>query len=213
VTVPARVGTAAVLAASIAVGSASPARAWWSVSADAGAALYDAHVDAQRWDAGPRAAFGGTALAGRGALGAGLRVTRAVTTQGIGLEQAPAATVNATHVEALAEARLGRVAGIEVLGRAGGGRVHLGWRPGTVTIDAGGSPVEVRLAPVDTWCASAGLAVRRALAPGWTAAVALERRVFTLTAAHRSGDAVITDEETFGRWDARLELAWSHGRR
>jgi hypothetical protein len=83
----------------------------------------------------------------------------------------------------------------------------MSWAPDRLTLATGGGPVTVDLVPVDTWIAGGGVALQRALLPRWTVDLQLDRRIFGLDTAHRSGAGIVNQRESFGDWSARLEVA------
>ena len=92
--------------------------------------------------------------------------------------------------------------------------MHLGYHPDRIEVDLGvGGPVTVNFSPIDEWIAGAGLALRRPLPGPWMVGVELDRRVFRMDAAHREGNQVVVQRESFGEWSARLELNWQLRRR
>ena len=99
---------------------------------------------------------------------------------------------------------------VDCLALASGGRLAIRYQPDRLTLATGGGPVELAFAPVDSWIAGAGLALRAPVAGGWAVGVEAERRMYALDTAHRSGTAVTYARETFGDWQMRFELgrAW-----
>ena len=174
----------------------------------AGTTQFDAGLADYQWNTRPRMAWGGQAMAGAGRFAAGLRLWTTRTTQAIGdLGDAPG--VRATSIELVGEGRLAQRWGTELLATAGAGRLHLGYHPDQVAIQPPGpvGAIVVALAPVDAWIAGGGLAVRRALLPGWSVALGVEHRSFAIDTAHRVGNAIVLTRESFGDWSARFELA------
>jgi hypothetical protein len=141
----------------------------------------------------------------------GPRVWRSGTTQALGLPGMPDPRVSNTSLDLVVRTRVARWRRVECVALASGGWLALRYQPDRLTLDAGGSPVELALGPVDSWIAGAGLALRAPVAGGWTVGVETERRVYALETAHRSGSAVTFGRETFGDWHMRFELgrAWS----
>lgn len=186
----------------------------WSLGVSAGSARFDAHLADYRWDLAPRPAWGAQAGASFGRLGLALRAGSASAAQRLDADaSAPVAAVRVATFDLAGEAELARPLGTALLARASAGRVALRWTPGRVSLSSGGGATIVELAPVDAWTWGAGGALRRAIAPGWTAALAVERHAFALDTAHRSGASVSYGRETFGNWNGRLELARLFGAR
>ena len=192
----------------------SPSERWFSIGLLAGTTQFDAGLADYQWDTTPRRGWGARGLIGRGRLATGLRVWRASTTQSIG-DLGPAPAVRATSWELVGEGRIGGWRGTELLMTAGAGRLHLGYHPDRITIQPPGGvgAIVVDLTPVGTWIGGGGLALRRAVARGWTMDLGVDARVFAIDTAHRAGSAITVARETFGDWNARLEFAWTHGRR
>lgn len=194
-------------------GEVTPATRF-SIAALSGSAMPDSKLADYQWAIRPQAAWGAEALAARGALQAGLRLWRTQTRQSNDL---PGGTlvndVRLTSVDALLRTRLVRALGVDVMGSTSIGRLHVGWDPDRVEFDAGGTPIEVRFAPVSEWIAGAGIALARDVAPGWRAGVEFERRTFRMDTAHRNGSSIEYRRETFGDWNARFALAWQYGTR
>lgn len=190
---------------------AGPApRPYGSLALFAGSAQPDAGMADYQWDVRPHAAYGAQLLAGRGPWGAGVRVSAGGTTQALGLAGATGARVRLTRVELVGRAQLMRIRHVGLSATASFGRLGLAYRPDHVTVDAGGTPVEVSLAPIHTPVTGAGLGIEGPLVAGWAWGAGLERRWFSLDTAHRSGSEVIFARETFGDWDAHVALshAW-----
>jgi hypothetical protein len=159
-----------------------------------------------QWDVRPRAAWGARVTAGLGRFDAGLRWWSSGTTQALGLPGTPAAEVHASSLELVARTRLAGVRGLSLHAMASGGWLGLGFDPDRVTLDAGGTPVEVELAPIHEWVGGAGLALEGSLAGGWGFGLEGERRVWALDTAHREGSGITYARDTFGDWSARLAL-------
>jgi len=192
-----------------------PQAIWLSLGLLGGPALFDDHLADYRWSVTPRPSWGVQAMAGRGPWSTGVRLTRTGTTQLLGIpDPSSAARVNATGLEWVGQARFATVAGFELMAAASGGRLHLGYDPDRVEFTPGGSgtPVTVELSPVDNWIGGAGFGARRPLAGRWTAALSIERRIFSMETAHRDGGAIVVERERFGDWNARVELARRFGR-
>ena len=182
---------------------------WLSLGLLSGATMLDGHFADYQWRVDPRASYGAEAAAGIGRFAVGLRGLQAQTRQAIGLpDPASTAEVRATTVELTGRARLASVAGFGLAATASGGRMHLGWHPDHVDAVVSGTPVSVDLVPVDSWIGGGGLEVSRRLPGPWRAGLAVDRRFFSMDTAHRSGSSVVTGPETFGDWNARVELSW-----
>jgi hypothetical protein len=185
--------------------------AWWLAAGPAAGSLsLDAHLADYRWDTSPAAVWGVQGLVGRGRLAGGLRLWRSRTTQGTGLVNAPEApTVTLTGVELAAQVRVVTVAKVEVWGAAQGGRLHLRYAPDRVTVDPGGEPLTIDLAPIDEWTLGLGVELRRRVGRRVDVALQAERSSFALETSHRRGQEIVTERERFYNWSARLLVAWS----
>jgi hypothetical protein len=190
---------------------ASPSRVRWvAVSLLGGTSQPVSRLADYQWDVRPHAGWGAQVLVGRGGWSVGPRLWRSGTTQALGLAGMPDPRVSSTSLELVTRARLARWRTAECLALASGGRLAMRYQPDRLTLDTGGGTVELAFAPVDSWIAGAGVALRAPVAGGWTAGLEAERRVFTLDTAHRSGAGVTYARETFGDWHMRFELgrAW-----
>lgn len=185
----------------------------FSIGVLAGAASRDAALADYQWDVTPRAAWGVQAMAGAGPFEAGVRGQSVRTTQHLGTDEANSPTVRATSVEMVGRARLGSVAGTEIAAVASAGRLNLTYDPDRLSVDTGSGTVDVTFAPIHEWIGGGGVALRRPLPGPWTIGMQVDRRVFGLNAAHREGGQVIVGRESFGEWNARLELNWLCRRR
>jgi hypothetical protein len=200
--------------------AAGPARAapgpvpnvrWVAVSLLGGTAQPVSRLADYQWDVHPHAGWGMQALLGLGTWSVGPRLWRSGTTQALGLAGTPDPRVSDTSLELVTRARLARWQAVECEALATGGWLAIRYRPDRLTLETSGGPVAVAFAPVNTWTAGAGLALRAPLAEGWTVGMETERRVFTLDTAHRSGAGVTYARETFGDWHMRFELGRSWG--
>ncbi len=204
-----------VVAAAVAPARADSARATprWSIGILAGSVQPEADLADYQWSTTPRVAWGLQALAGAGRLSGGVRLWNTRAQQEIGAG-AGSSMVRGTSFELVGRGRLLSVSGSELLAVASGGRLHLGYEPDRVEIASGaGDPIEVRLAPIDEWIVGAGVALERRIASTWRVGFEVERRLFKLDTAHRSGDAIVERRETLGDWNARVELARLGGSR
>jgi hypothetical protein len=218
----ARSAVRAFLAAAIACGAATTAaaagmepaaRTWYSVGLLSGATIPDARLADYQWQVTPDLAWGAQARAGRGPWSAGLRWWSAATTQDLGIPGTPSPTVRWSSLEVVGRGPLATFAGQSLSATASTGWLHLGYRPDRVTLQVSGTPVEVEFAPVDAWILGAGLALERPIHREWTVGLEVDRRFFALDTAHRNGNAIEIERESFGDWSARLEVAWLKHRR
>lgn len=191
----------------------APSSRWWSLGVLSGTAKPDGALADYQWDTTPGVAWGAQALAGAGPWTTGVRFWSAKTVQAIGLD-APAANVNRTSWEGIAQARVARWWGNELSLGASAGRIHLSYRPDHVAIDVGtGTPVDVELRPIDAWVVGGGAALRRTWDTRWTLGLEVDRRAFSLEAAHRNGATIEVGRESFDDWSAHVEFARTFGRR
>lgn len=189
---------------------AAPSRAQTTLTfaATGGLSRADASRARYRWDERAHAAYGASASLARGRFAAGARFERTGATQALELgAAAPAeAAIAATSLEALARVRVARVGGASLALTGAAGRTWFAWTPEHVDVNTGVGVTTVRFAPVATPSAAAGAVC--ALEVGrWQLGVAAERRFVTLDTAHRAGEQVVYAKETFGDWNARLEVA------
>lgn len=174
----------------------------------AGTIVLDPHLSDYRWDTRARAVWGAAGRADFGRMGGGLRVWRATTTQSLGIPGEDARpAVRLTGTELLGETRLASFAGVRLLASGSAGLLRIAYSPDALAVDDGsGTPIQVSFPPITEWTGGAGLGLRRPVAGGLEASVALERSWFRLDTAHRAGGEIVTERETFGNWTARVEL-------
>lgn len=191
--------------------AAEPGSRWTSLSALAGSAQPVGAMADYQWDVRPHSAWGAQWLAGTGPFAGGLRWWRGGTTQRMGLAGVTDPAVRTGSVELVARARLAQWRNVQWLATASGGRLAISYRPDRITVQTGGTPVEVALTPIHEWVGGAGVALQVPFAAGWSWGLETERRMFALDTAHRSGSSVTYSRETFGDWDARVALsrAWN----
>lgn len=186
----------------------------WSLGVSGGSARFDSHLADYQWNLAPRPAWGAQAGAALGRFGLALRAGFSAATQHV--DAAASVTdpaVRVTTLDLVGEAEVARPLGTALLARAGAGRVAIAYSPDRVTLGAGSGVTTVDLPPVHAWTWGGGAALRREVAPRWTATVAVERQSFAFDTAHRSGPSVTYARETFGNWNGRLELARLFGTR
>jgi hypothetical protein len=192
----------------------APPGGFLSIAFLTGSTQFDTGLADYQWNTAPRFGWGVLGLVGRGRLAAGLELWRAGTTQAIG-DLGPAPEVTATSAELVGEARLVEHWGTGLWLRGHGGLLRFGYHPDRIAIQPPGpvSPIAVDLAPVNSWTAGAGVAVRRALSDRWTLGLGVDARRFAIDTAHRAGNEVVYARERFGDWSARCEVARVLGRR
>jgi hypothetical protein len=174
-----------------------------------GVAKPDASLADYQWDTRLAATGGAQAMVTIGPWGAGLRWTQTSNTQQLGsTARAPEATVRTRAFEAVARRTLVAFGGQSVFADAAVGRTRLSYRPDHVTMDAGGTPVEVELAPIDTWSWGGGVGAECALSSSLVGGLELGYRSFSLDAAHQSGGQVVVERRTFAEWSTRFMLGW-----
>ena len=214
-------GAATIVALACACPIAADAAPWsdlskvrWSLSALGGATQLDPHLADYRWNADPRMCFGAQATAEAGRWMVGVRGLRTQTTQSSGIPgEGSAPNVRLTSFEAVGGVRVTSFVGIELHAVASAGRAHLGYDPDHMAFTplSGGSDIVVEFAPIDTWTAAGGVWLRRPVAVGLAVGLQLDRSYFALDTAHRSGDGIEEQRETFGNWGARFEVSWVLG--
>jgi hypothetical protein len=179
-----------------------------------GTTRFDTHLADYQWNLSARPAWGAQAGASLGRFGLALRASVSGATQHV--DAAASVTdpaVNVTTYDLAGEVEVVRPLGFALLARATGGRVALTYSPDRVELDTGGGTTTVALAPVHAWSWGGGAAVRREIAPRWTATLAVERQAFAFDTAHRTGSSVTVAREAFGNWNGRFELARLFGTR
>ena len=198
------IGAVLALALPLAASPAAAAPVWAALGIAGGVQQPDGHLADYQWSTTPHGAFGAAARVGMGRWSAGLDGWTTTATQR--LDATTASTVRSTRIELVTEARLTSLAGVDLFASLGAGRLHLGYDPDRVTIDTGGGATTVDLASISTWVGGGGLGLRRALAAGWLAGLAVDHRIYALDTAHREGGSIVERRETFGDWSARFEL-------
>jgi len=177
----------------------------------AGVTVFDAHLGDYRWDTRPAFALG-TRVAWTGRhFGLGLGMTRARTTQASGIPgETTAPVVNLTGFDLDGRARLCTVWNTEVWSVARGGLMLIGYEPDVVTYASGiaGTPITVAYDGIREWTLGGALSLRHALGAHLVAGLDGGVTGFALDTAHRSGDEIVNERETFVNWDVRAELAW-----
>ena len=190
------------------------AEVWFSIGLVGGITQLSRSLADYQWNTTARPSWGAQALAGGERCSGGARLWSTHTRQDLG-DVAAASSVQVTSGELLGECRLGRARGTEILGRASGGWLHVGYHPDQVTFQpsGGGGSIVVDLAPIDTWTAGGGLGLRRPLGPRWSVGMAFEARAFGMETARSVGGTVEVGRETFRDWSARVELSRLYRRR
>jgi hypothetical protein len=205
---------AAGIVGGFAVFTANPAAAgsrWLSFGVLAGTTRPDPDLAGYGWEVGGHASWGLRAMAGSGRVGAGLRFTRWQTRQETGAsDPQDNPVVRMSDVRFLVRARAVSVQNLDVYGTAGAGRYRMSYSPDRLTVYPGGGaePVSVAFAPVSDWSFSLGLGLEHPLVRGLTAGAEIERSVFLLDTAHRSGTQIVTSRDSFRNWNLRLSLSW-----
>jgi hypothetical protein len=212
----ARHGAAAALVAAAAIstacGSARGAEApSLHAAALAGAFVPDNTLERYRWDVRPLPLFGvETRLETRG-LGVGARLWRTETTQASGmLGESRPVTVNLTSWSLLGERRVFTVAGVRVGARLCAGRIHLRYDPDRVAFEPFGSgeAIVVDYTPVDEWILGGGVAIDRPIGEKVSLGLEIEHFVFAMETAHRNGEVIDVQRESFGSWSANVRVGW-----
>ena len=185
---------------------------WLSLGLLAGTTQIDQRLADYQWDTTLRPAWGAEALAGTHRLAVGARIWRTESQQTLDPTTGDDARVGASTAELVGRVRLSDWLGFGLWSDASGGWMRLSYNPDQMTIDAGGTPVTVQLAPIDTWTAGLSLALERSLPGGWNAGLEAGHRWYELEAVHRNGSTIESRSERFGDWTARLALARRWGR-
>jgi hypothetical protein len=190
---------------------AAAAAPWVSFGVQAGSTRPDPDLSRYNWDVDGRLNWGAAALAGTGRVGAGLRLSRWQTRQGTGVPGADAGpVVHLTDLQLLVKARALSVERLDLFGTAGIGRYHMSYRPDRMTVDAGGGsePVTVTFDSVGDWSVAVGLGAEHPIVRGLVAGAEIERSLFFLDTAHRSGSEIVASRDSFSNWNLRLSLSW-----
>lgn len=172
-----------------------------------GSTLPDARLSDYQWDTRPQMTWGAQALVGNDRFSGGFRISTTGTTQNIGLPELPSAHVRANSFDLVGRGVVARGLGFDVLALASVGRMHLRYQPDHVVTDVGGVPTTVTFAPISEWSGGGGFGIEHRVAGAWAVGAAVERRLFGLDTAHRSGGSVVEGRESFGDWTARVEIA------
>lgn len=194
------------------------AHAEWrmGVSAYAGSRVLDERLDDYRWDVRPAPVLGLEGIARRGRAEFALAVERSSTEQALGL---PGTTV-APRVDLTQVALRGRfhffsLGPVAFSAGAGLGRMHLGWQPDALEVEVEGiaAPLQIDYAPVDTWRRELAIGAEWRLTHSLALGLVGEQSWFDLDTAHRAGDAIVDQNETFSSLDFRLHLKWTFAAR
>lgn len=194
------------LATALVLIATNTAAEWnFGAATEVGARQLDEHLADYRWDAGPVPVFGLDAVArnGRWVLRAG--VSRSGTDQSTGLPGvATVPSVALTEIALHGAATVFAFGDFDVDIGAGIGRVYLAWDPERLEADVEGTSIVVDFEPLDRWVTSTDLSL------GWNATssvrLGLRGRAsrFSLETAHRRGDAIVEDTESFVSIDATV---------
>lgn len=180
-----------------------------SLAPFAGAVSLDSHLADFRWDTAVRPAWGLAGFASLGRVTPGVRFWRSSTTQSTGIPgDDTSLDVSLTGFEATAAVRMGSLAGFRLLATGNAGILRMAWSPSSLALEVGlAEAVAVEFAPVTEGIFGAGVTLRRELFAGFDLAVGAERSWFRLDTAHRRGNEIVEDRETFGNWAARVEVS------
>jgi hypothetical protein len=167
------------------------------------------------WETSVRPAGAVTAAFSNEKCTAGLRLSRAVTSQSIGdLPGEPAkADVRLSQAVAAAELDILRLSGFDLRTLASLGFLHLGYSPDRVAFAApleGSDSLSVELDSITEPTAGFGLAVGRALGRHFEVDLRGERSWFRLDTSHRKGEEIVSERRAFGLWTIALSLSRSH---
>jgi hypothetical protein len=198
-----------VLAAAVPTAASARPGVPLSLAPFAGAVALDSHLSDYRWNTAVQPAWGLAGYAALGRVTPGIRFWRSSTTQATGIPgDDTALDVALTGFEATAAVRMASYAGFRLLATGSAGLMRISWSPSSLSLDVGlAEPVTADFAPVTEGIFGAGLAVHRGLFAGFDLAVGAERSWFRLDTAHRRGNEIVEDRETFGNWAARVELS------
>ena len=196
--------------------SAGVSPVWASIGVLGGVTGPDGDLGKYQWDPEAQTHWGVQAFVGLGRIALGLRGSTTGNKQSLEVPGTPAfsADVRLRSAEALLRLTALNVAGVELYGFGGGGRLRIEYAPDhwNVQIPGTNEVLAVDLNPIDGWIGTAGVGLRRGIFAGWGVGVEVDHHRFSLDTAHRLGDEVVTSEESFGEWTARAELSWSLAR-
>jgi hypothetical protein len=186
---------------------------WNSLHVFGGATHPDPRLAGYHWDVGARPVFGAELAFGWDRLGIGARYVSARNEQGVSNPLVSyAVEVETRTLEVIAPVRLLDLGGLRISGCAGAGRLHLSYEPDRIVVPAGdGEPLRIDLASVDTWTGSLGGALRHAIVGPMEVGISARHRWFELDTAHRAGEEIVYEKESFGQWEIQLEAGWRIG--
>lgn len=204
-----RAALAAALCLAAASGTARGASLpWVGIGLTGGAVAPDPHLADYRWDAGAHGLAGAEVLAGVRSISGGLRVSTWTTAQSLG-SAAPAPEVRLTAVDLVGRLRLLSAAGFSLWGTASGGRISVRYRPDRAVLEIPGTdPIPVAFEPETAWTWGLGIGLERGLPGGFVLGAEADRSAFALDTAHREGDRVVRERESFRNWSVKLRLFW-----
>ncbi|MEZ4654025.1 MAG: hypothetical protein R3E12_10700 [Candidatus Eisenbacteria bacterium] len=187
--------------------------AWSSGHVFGGGIQTDSDLTHYDWDARTHPAYGGELALGWRYVGIGARYVSGENEQ---RTENPlvsyAATVRSRTVEAIVPVRVLRLWGFGLTGCGSLGRMWLTYDPDRVEIPVAGSdPLIVELSPIETWTVSAGGAIRHGLAGPLDVGLSARRRWFELDTAHRVGEDIAYEKQSFGQWEVQIEVGWEVG--
>lgn len=204
-------GVASVLGAPAPAGAMTPGHVDLTVLA--GFTQPDPKLVDYQWQEDAQPNIGGQILVGRGRFGLGARGWVTTNRQQVEIPGVLSADLDVRLVAAEAVLRLDLLSasGWSLFAQGAGGWMRLSYGTEALRFVPSGSQseIEVPLDSVDGWIASGGLGTRYRLPVGIAIGAHVDRHVFDLEAAHRSGEVIVHDTETFGQWTARAELGWS----
>lgn len=186
------------------------------VSAYAGRRVLDEQLDDYRWDVEPAPVLGVEGLARRGRAEFAVAVERSSTQQALGLPGTTVAPrVDLTQVALRTRFDFFSLGPLHFSAGGGLGRMHLGWQPDAVQVEVEGiaAPLEIEYAPVNTWRREVAIGAEWALTHTLSLGLIGEHSWFELDTAHRAGDTIVDQTETFSSLDFRLHLKWTFAAR
>lgn len=179
----------------------------------AGATRPDSDLVEYQWGAEDQPNLGGQLLLSRGRLGFGARGWTTTNTQSVEIPQVLSIDVDTRILAAEGVLRLDllQAAGWSLYAQGSGGWMRLSYGTEALQFVPSGASgeVDVPLDPIDGWIASGGLGTQYRLPIGVFLGALVDHHVFDLETAHRSGDLIVFEEESFAEWTARAELGFS----
>jgi hypothetical protein len=188
------------------------AHAWSaSIGVAAGVEALDPHFRDYGWDVTPRALLGAAAALRRGRVGLAGSLSRSETTQRQSFAVTPAEQeVALTRAGLGLDVRLAKIGPAALAARAGGGRLHIGYAPGSARVEAaqGSGSTRIDFEPIGAWFGSYGVALSVPIVRALGVEIAASRTHFRIESSHRDGAEIERGEEGFANGSLTCGLHW-----